>query len=73
MRKQGFYRSHPEQEVAVRRPRKPTRISATFAWAGCSSSRHHRRGLSRCGWTKTPLDALNAAVRRGSLLLETAK
>ena len=54
-------------------PSRP-RIPAAFAWAGCgSSAASSTRSSSRCGTTrKTPLDALNAAVQRGNLLLENA-
>jgi sn-glycerol 3-phosphate transport system substrate-binding protein len=72
-RKQGFYHSHPGQEIAVRQllPQ-PTGDSGGIRLGGL----RHIRGIideeleSVWNGKKAPLDALNAAVRRGNLLLE---
>jgi sn-glycerol 3-phosphate transport system substrate-binding protein len=76
MRKQGFYRDHPEQEVAVRQLlAKPTEDSGGIRLGGLRFIRGIIDEELESVWNdkKTPLDALNAAVRRGNLLLETAK
>ena len=76
MRKQGFYRSHPEQEVAVRQLlAKPTEDSGGIRLGGLRFIRGIIDEELESVWNdkKTPLDALNAAVQRGNLLLETAK
>ena len=73
MRKQGFYRTHPEQEVAVRQLlAKPTEDSS-----GIRLGRFRFiRGIideeleAVWGGQKTPIDALNAAVARGNDVLE---
>ena len=72
-RKQGFYRSHPEQEIAVRQLlARPTEDSGGIRLGGL----RHIRGIideeleSVWNGKKTPLDALNAAVQRGNLLLD---
>jgi len=72
-RKQGFYHSHPGQEIAVRQllPQ-PTGDSGGIRLGGL----RHIRGISgeelESVWNgkKAPLDALNAGVCRGNLLLE---
>ena len=76
MRKQGFYRSHPEQEVAVRQLlAQPTGDSGGIRLGGLRFIRGIIDEELESVWNdkKTPLDALNAAVQRGNLLLETAK
>jgi len=76
MRKQGFYRSHPEQEVAVRQLlAKPTEDSGGIRLGRLRFIRGIIDEELESVWNdkKTPLDALNAAVQRGNLLLETAK
>jgi len=76
MRKQGFYRSHPEQEVAVRQLlAKPTEDSGGIRLGGLRVIRGIIDEELESVWNdkKTPLDALNAAVQRGNLILETAR
>jgi len=76
MQKQGFYRSHPEQEVAVRQLlAKPTEDSGGIRLGGLRFIRGIIDEELESVWNdkKTPLDALNAAVQRGNLLLETTK
>ena len=76
MRKQGFYRSHPEQEVAVRQLlAQPTGDSGGIRLGGLRFIRGIIDEELESVWNdkKTPLDALNAAVLRGNLLLDTAK
>jgi len=76
MRKQGFYRSHPEQEVAVRQLlAKPTEDSGGIRLGRLRFIRGIIDEELESVWNdrKTPLDALNAAVQRGNLLLENAK
>jgi sn-glycerol 3-phosphate transport system substrate-binding protein len=76
MQKQGFYRSHPEQEVAVRQLlAKPTGDSSGIRLGGLRFIRGIIDEELESVWNdrKTPLDALNAAVQRGNLLLETAR
>jgi sn-glycerol 3-phosphate transport system substrate-binding protein len=75
-RKQGFYASHPGQEIAVRQLlAQPTEDSGGIRLGGL----RHIRGIideeleSVWSGKKTPLDALNAAVRRGNVLLEGAR
>jgi sn-glycerol 3-phosphate transport system substrate-binding protein len=75
-RKQGFYRRNPGQEVAVRQLLlQPTDDSKGIRLGGM----RHIRGIideeleSVWNGSKTPLDALNAAVTRGNLLLDTAR
>jgi len=72
-RKEGFYRDHPEQEIAVRQLlARPTEDSGGIRLGGL----RHIRGIideeleSVWNGKKTPLDALNAAVQRGNLLLD---
>jgi len=76
MRKQGFYRSHPEQEVAVRQLlAKPTEESSGIRLGRFRFIRGIIDEELESVWSdkKTPLDALNAAVQRGNLLLETGR
>ena len=76
MRKQGFYRAHPDQEVAVRQLlAKPTADSAGIRLGRFRFIRGIIDEELESVWNdrKTPLDALNAAVQRGNLLLETAR
>ena len=76
MQRQGFYRSHPEQEVAVRQLlAKPTEDSSGIRLGGLRFIRGIIDEELESVWSdkKTPLDALNSAVQRGNLLLETAK
>jgi sn-glycerol 3-phosphate transport system substrate-binding protein len=75
-RKQGFYDSHPGQEIAVRQLlATPTGDSGGIRLGGL----RHIRGIideeleSVWNGKKTPLDALNAAVQRGNVLLESAR
>jgi sn-glycerol 3-phosphate transport system substrate-binding protein len=75
-RKQGFYRRNPGQEVAVRQLLlQPTDDSKGIRLGGM----RHIRGIideeleSVWNGSKTPLDALNAAVTRGNLLLDSAR
>jgi len=75
-RKQGFYASHPGQEIAVRQLlAQPTEDSGGIRLGGL----RHIRGIideeleSVWNGKKTPLDALNAAVKRGNVLLENAR
>lgn len=76
-RRQGFYRGHPEQEVAVRQLllKQPTEDSRGIR---LSELRRIRRVIDEeleAVWSgaKPPLEALNAAVYRGNLLLEATK
>ena len=74
-RKQGFYRSHPGQEVAVRQLlAKPTGDSGGIRLGGLRRIRGIIDEELEAVWqgAKTPLEALNAAVQRGNLLLEAA-
>jgi len=76
MRKRGFYSSHPEQEVAVRQLlAKPTEDSRGIRLGGLRFIRGVIDEELESVWNdnKTPLDALNAAVQRGNLILETAR
>jgi sn-glycerol 3-phosphate transport system substrate-binding protein len=76
MRKQGFYRDHPDQEVAVRQLlAKPTEDSAGIRLGRFRFIRGIIDEELESVWNdkKTPLDALNAAVQRGNLLLETTR
>lgn len=72
-RRQGYYKSNPGQEIAVRQLLlKPTDDSKGIRLAGL----RRIRGIideeleSVWGGTKAPLDALNSAVKRGNLVLE---
>jgi sn-glycerol 3-phosphate transport system substrate-binding protein len=75
-RKQGFYRSHPGHEVAVRQLlAKPAEDGDTARVSGLRMIRGIIDEELEAVWHhgKTPLDALNAAVRRGNVFLETAR
>jgi sn-glycerol 3-phosphate transport system substrate-binding protein len=75
-RKQGFYQSHPGQEIGVRQLlARPTEDSAGIRLGGLRTIRSIIDEELESVWNgkKTPLDALNAAVRRGNVLLETAR
>src|SRR5262245_16699551 len=72
-RKQGFYDSHPGQEIAVRQLlAQPTEDSSGIRLGRLRSIRGIIDEELESVWNgkKTPLDALNAAVQRGNLLLE---
>jgi sn-glycerol 3-phosphate transport system substrate-binding protein len=74
-RRQGFYRGHPEHEVAVRQLllKQPTHESKGVRLGELRLIRGIINEELESVWSgkKAPLDALNAAVRRGNLLLET--
>ena len=75
-RKQGFYETHPGQEIAVRQLlAKPTEESAGIRLGRFRFIRGIIDEELESVWNdkKTPLDALNAAVQRGNLLLETPR
>jgi sn-glycerol 3-phosphate transport system substrate-binding protein len=75
-REQGFYRSHPEHEIAVRQLLvTPTEDSWGIRLGGLRSIRGIIDEELESVWNgkQTPLDALNGAVRRGNLLLESAR
>jgi len=75
-RKQGFYETHPGQEIAVRQLlTKPTGDSGGIRLGGLRQIRGIIDEELESVWNdrKTPLDALNAAVQRGNLFLETAR
>jgi sn-glycerol 3-phosphate transport system substrate-binding protein len=75
-RKQGFYRRHPEQEIAVRQLlAKPTQDSSGIRLGGLRSIRGIIDEELESVWNekKTPLEALNAAVQRGNTLLESVR
>lgn len=76
VRRQGFYKSHPGHEVAVRQLMgKPTEDSKGIRLGGLRRIRGIIDEELESVWSgaKTPLDALNAAVRRGNVLLENAR
>jgi sn-glycerol 3-phosphate transport system substrate-binding protein len=76
LRKQGFYETHPGQEIAVRQLlAKPTGDSAGIRLGGLRQIRGIIDEELESVWNekKTPLDALNAAVQRGNNFLETAR
>lgn len=75
-RKQGFYTSHPGQEIAVRQLlAQPTEDSGGIRLGRLRSIRGIIDEELESVWNgkKTALDALNAAVQRGNLLLEGGK
>jgi sn-glycerol 3-phosphate transport system substrate-binding protein len=75
-RKQGFYRSHPWHEIAVRQlSLEPTEDSRGIRLGNLRSIRGIIDEELESVWSgsKSPLDALNAAVRRGNLLLERVR
>jgi sn-glycerol 3-phosphate transport system substrate-binding protein len=72
-RKQGFYRSHPAHEIAMRQLRsRPTEDSGGIRLGGMRLIRGIIDEELESVWNqgKAPLDALNAAVQRGNLVLE---
>lgn len=74
-RRQGFYAAHPMHEIAVQQLRKvPTRDSQGIRLARLQKIRDIIDEELELVWkgSKAPLDALNAAVRRGNVLLEQA-
>ena len=73
---QGYYNSHPGQEIAVRQLlAQPTEDSSGIRLGRLRGIRGIIDEELESVWNekKTPLDALNAAVQRGNLLLDTAK
>jgi sn-glycerol 3-phosphate transport system substrate-binding protein len=75
-RKQGFYNSHPGQEVAVRQLlATPTGDSGGIRLGGLRTIRGIIDEELEAVWNekKTPLDALNAAVRRGNDVLQGSR
>jgi sn-glycerol 3-phosphate transport system substrate-binding protein len=73
-RRQGFYRGHPEHEVAVRQLllKQPTEDSRGIRLGELRRIRRIINEELEAVWSgaKAPLDALNTAVHRGNLLLE---
>jgi sn-glycerol 3-phosphate transport system substrate-binding protein len=75
-RKQGYYISNPDHEVAVRQLLvKPTEDSRGVRLDGLRRIRDIIDEELDGVWlgSKTPLDALNAAVKRGNAVLERAR
>lgn len=75
-RKQGYYISNPGHEVAVRQLLlKPAEDSKGIRLGGLRRIRAIIDEELETVWDgrKTPLDALNAAVKRGNALLESAR
>jgi sn-glycerol 3-phosphate transport system substrate-binding protein len=75
-RKQGFYSSNPGHEIAVRQLQmQPTDDSKGIRLGGLRRIRGVIDEELESVWngSKSPLEALNAAVRRGNLLLENIK
>jgi sn-glycerol 3-phosphate transport system substrate-binding protein len=75
-RRQGFYRGHPEHEVAVRQLllKRPTEDSRGIRLGGLRRIRGIIHEELEAVWSgaKPPLEALDTAVRRGNLLLDDA-
>ncbi|HEY9532575.1 MAG TPA: sn-glycerol-3-phosphate ABC transporter substrate-binding protein UgpB [Burkholderiales bacterium] len=75
-RRQGFYRGHPEHEVAIRQllAKLPTSDSRGIRLSELRRIRVIINEELEAVWrgTKPPLEALNTAVQRGNLLLEDA-
>jgi sn-glycerol 3-phosphate transport system substrate-binding protein len=75
-RRQGFYRGHPEHEVAVRQLllKPPTADSKGIRLGGLRRIRGIIHEELEAVWSgaKPPLEALNTAVQRGNLLLDGA-
>lgn len=73
-RRQGYYRGHPEQEVAVRQllRKPPTAESRGVRLGGLRRIRGIIHEELEAVWSgaKPPMEALDTAVRRGNLLLE---
>jgi sn-glycerol 3-phosphate transport system substrate-binding protein len=76
-RRQGFYKAHPAQDVAVGQlfARAPTRHTRGLRLPGLPSIRAIIDDELESVWSdrKTPLDALNNAVARGNHFLEKRK
>ncbi len=75
-RKQGFHRRNPAHEIAVRQLlSRPTEDSAGIRLDGLRRIRGIIDEELESVWSggKAPLDALNAAVQRGNLLLEQSR
>jgi sn-glycerol 3-phosphate transport system substrate-binding protein len=75
-RKHGFHRRNPAHDIAVRQLlSRPTEDSAGVRLGGLRMIRGIIDEELESVWSgaKTPLDALNSAVQRGNLLLETAR
>ncbi|HEX6267545.1 MAG TPA: sn-glycerol-3-phosphate ABC transporter substrate-binding protein UgpB [Burkholderiales bacterium] len=75
-RRQGFYRGHPEHEIAVRQLllKQPTEDSKGIRLGELRRIRGIIHEELEAVWSgaKPPLEALNTAVRRGNLLLDDA-
>jgi sn-glycerol 3-phosphate transport system substrate-binding protein len=75
-RRQGFYRGHPEMEVALRQllAKPPTDDSRGIRLGGLRRIRGIINEELEAVWKgdKPPLEALDTAVRRGNLLLDGA-
>ncbi|HEX2198183.1 MAG TPA: sn-glycerol-3-phosphate ABC transporter substrate-binding protein UgpB [Burkholderiales bacterium] len=75
-RRQGFYRGHPEQEIAVRQllQKQPTDESKGIRLGELRRIRGIIHEELEAVWSgaKPPLEALNTAVQRGNLLLDGA-
>jgi sn-glycerol 3-phosphate transport system substrate-binding protein len=75
-RRQGFYRGHPEHEIAVRQLllKQPTEDSRGVRLGELRRIRGIIHEELEAVWSgaKPPLEALNTAVRRGNLLLDDA-
>ena len=73
-RRQGFYRGHPEHEVAIRQllAKPPTEDSRGIRLGELRRIRGIINEELEAVWsgTKPPLEALNTAVQRGNVLLE---
>ena len=75
-RRQGFYRGHPEHEIAVRQLllKQPTDDSRGIRLGELRRIRGIIHEELEAVWSgaKPPLEALNTAVRRGNVLLDDA-
>ncbi|HEX6320108.1 MAG TPA: sn-glycerol-3-phosphate ABC transporter substrate-binding protein UgpB [Burkholderiales bacterium] len=75
-RRQGFYRGHPEHEIAVRQLllKQPTNDSRGIRLGELRRIRGIIHEELEAVWSgaKPPLEALNTAVRRGNVLLDDA-
>jgi sn-glycerol 3-phosphate transport system substrate-binding protein len=75
-RQQGFYKSHPGHEVAVRQLMgQPTEDSKGIRLGGLRRIRGIIDEELESVWSgaKSPLEALNSAVRRGNILLDSVR
>jgi sn-glycerol 3-phosphate transport system substrate-binding protein len=76
-RRHGFYKAHPEQDIAMGQllTRKPTALTRGVRLAGLPQIRTIIDDELESVWggSKTPLDALNHAVLRGNQLLDEGK